>query len=445
MRKVITYGTFDLLHSGHINLLRRAKELGDYLVVGVTSDSYDKSRGKLNVKQNIIERIQNVLKLKLADEIIIEEYEGQKIDDIIKKKIDVFAIGSDWQDKFDYLKKFCEVVYLERTKGISSTELRNFSNGIIKLGIIGYGRIAERFIAESKYVSGVEISYVFGLNKEKGESFVTRNQLLNFFTNFDEFIGKVDAVYIATPHQFHYDYIMKSLSYDKHVLCEKPMVLKESEAIEVFELAKSKKLVLLEAIKTVFSPGFIRLTSLIHTGIIGEVKHVEATFTKLVNSPSREVDDIDFGGSLYELGSYPLIAIMKILGYNYEDVVIKRITNNKIDIFTEVDFKFRNALANAYVGLGVKKEGNLIISGTNGYIYVDSPWWKTEFFEARYEDLNLNRKFYYKFEGDGLRYELAEFIKMINNCESETFLLNSVYSITLAKIMEISKKEGNMI
>ena len=124
MKKVITYGTFDLLHEGHINLLKRAKALGDYLIVGVTTENYDRGRGKLNVQKSTLERIEDVKKTGFADEIIIEEYEGQKIEDIQKYNIDIFAIGSDWKGKFDYLKEYCQVVYLERTKGISSTQLR---------------------------------------------------------------------------------------------------------------------------------------------------------------------------------------------------------------------------------------------------------------------------------------------------------------------------------
>lgn len=95
MIKVITYGTFDLLHYGHINLLKRARKLGDYLIVGVTSENYDKYRGKLNVSQSLAERIRNVMDTGLADEIVVEEYEGQKIDDITRLKVDIFVVGSD--------------------------------------------------------------------------------------------------------------------------------------------------------------------------------------------------------------------------------------------------------------------------------------------------------------------------------------------------------------
>ena len=125
MTKVITYGTYDLLHYGHIRLLERAKALGDYLIVGVTADDFDKTRGKINVQQSLMERVLAVKKTGLADEIIIEEYEGQKIDDILRYNVDIFTVGSDWKGKFDYLNEYCKVVYLDRTQGVSSTELRS--------------------------------------------------------------------------------------------------------------------------------------------------------------------------------------------------------------------------------------------------------------------------------------------------------------------------------
>ena len=155
MKKVITYGTYDLLHQGHINLLKRAKDLGDYLIVGVTNDNFDRERGKLNVRNNVMERVEAVRATGFADQIIIEDYVGQKIDDIQKYSVDIFAIGSDWEGKFDYLNEFCKVVYLPRTEGISSTMLRNDTQEIIKIGIVGCGRIANRFVNESMFVSGL--------------------------------------------------------------------------------------------------------------------------------------------------------------------------------------------------------------------------------------------------------------------------------------------------
>lgn len=160
MKKVITYGTYDLLHYGHIRLLERAKALGDYLIVGVTADDFDKTRGKINVQQSLMERIEAVRHTGIADEIIIEEYEGQKIDDVRRLGVDIFTVGSDWIGCFDYLKEYCEVVYLDRTQGVSSTELRSEKREL-RLGLIGEGSVLNKYFSECKFVNGVVISGVY--------------------------------------------------------------------------------------------------------------------------------------------------------------------------------------------------------------------------------------------------------------------------------------------
>lgn len=121
MVKVITYGTYDLFHYGHQRLLERAKALGDYLIVGVISDSFDLTRGKINAQQSLMERIESVRATGLADEIIVEEYEGQKIDDIKRYGVDIFTVGSDWKGKFDYLNEYCKVGLLMRLTIIESS------------------------------------------------------------------------------------------------------------------------------------------------------------------------------------------------------------------------------------------------------------------------------------------------------------------------------------
>ena len=159
MVKVITYGTYDLLHYGHIRLLERAKKLGDYLIVGVTADDFDKTRGKINVQQSLMERIEAVRATGLADEIIVEEYEGQKIDDIRRYDIDIFTVGSDWKGKFDYLNEYCKVVYLDRTEGVSSSDIRSEQRKI-RLGIIGDSPVAAKYVSESQFVNGIEVTSI---------------------------------------------------------------------------------------------------------------------------------------------------------------------------------------------------------------------------------------------------------------------------------------------
>ena len=124
MKRIITYGTFDLLHRGHVNLLKRAKELGDYLIVGVSTDEFNKLKGK-NSYYSYNDRKYIVQAIKYVDKVIPEKTWSQKINDIIKYNIDIFVIGDDWKGKFDFLNLYCKVIYLPRTKGISTTKIKN--------------------------------------------------------------------------------------------------------------------------------------------------------------------------------------------------------------------------------------------------------------------------------------------------------------------------------
>ena len=442
MKKVITYGTYDLLHQGHINLLRRAKELGDYLIVGVTSDSFDRGRGKLNVRNNVLERVEAVKATGYADEVIIEDYLGQKIDDIQKYDVDIFAIGSDWEGKFDYLNEYCKVVYLPRTEGISSTMLRAESTTTVKVGIIGCGRVANRFPNEAGVVSGVEVVAAYDINIDAAHQLSSKNEQVVTYLVLDDFYKAVDAVYIATPHISHYYYIKQALEAGKHVLCETPMVLNGDEAKKVYALAESKGLILMEANKTAHCPAFNHLMVMIKSGVIGEVVDIEASLSQLLDKNGREFDKEQGGGALFEQGSYPLLPIFKLCGINYENLNLYSRMDKDIDIHTKGVFRYKNAVCSFKVGLGVKTEGNLVISGTKGYAYVPAPWWLTDYFEFRYEDQNENKKFFYKWDGFGLRYEIQEFISSIINHRISNSRLRRRESIQMAKVMQqfIEKK-----
>ena len=437
MKRVITYGTYDLLHEGHINLLRRAKALGDYLIVGVTNDSFDRERGKLNVRNNVLERVEAVKATGFVDQVIIEDYMGQKIDDILKYDVDIFAIGSDWEGKFDYLKEYCEVVYLPRTEGVSSTMLRAESETIVNIGVVGCGRIAQRFIPETTKVDAVRLAAVYDTSRKVAEAIVEDESLI--CESFEELVERVDAVYIATPHLAHYDQTKYALMHNRHVLCETPLVLRGDQAQELYELAREKSLVLLEANKTAYCPAFNHLITLIKSGLIGDVVGIDASESKLWGDENlkRELNPNEAGGSLYEMGSYPLLPILKLLGTNHEDInIYSRRNGNGVDVYTRGIVRYHNAIASFQLGLGVKTEGNLIISGTQGYAYVPSPWWKTDYFELRYEDQNRNKKYFYKWDEPGLRYEIQEFVSCIINRRYTSARLTPRESIAMARIME---------
>ncbi|MBQ8205213.1 MAG: Gfo/Idh/MocA family oxidoreductase [Alistipes sp.] len=444
MKRVITYGTYDLLHEGHLNLLRRAKALGDYLIVGVTNDSFDRERGKLNVRDNVLERVEAIRATGIADKIIIEDYVGQKIDDIIKYDVDIFAIGSDWEGKFDYLKEYCEVAYLPRTEGVSSTMLRAESEVVINIGVVGCGRIAKRFVSEVSRVDAAHLCALYDTCRTAAEALTPDSSLV--CDSFEALVDKSDAVYIATPHLQHYAQAKYALERGRHVLCETPMVLNADQAEELYAIAEGRGLILLEANKTAFCPAFNHLISLIKSGLIGDVVGIDASESKLWGEDKlrRELDPNEAGGSMFEMGSYPLLPILKLLGTEYENInIYSRLNDNSVDVYTRGIIRYHNAVASFQLGLGVKTEGNLVISGTQGYAYVPSPWWKTDYFELRYEDQNRNKKYFYKWDEPGLRYEIQEFVSCIVNRRTSARMTPKM-SITMARIMQQFAERQNI-
>ena len=404
MIKVITYGTYDLLHEGHIRLLERAKALGDYLIVGVTSDDFDRSRGKINVKQSLTKRIEGIKKTGLADEIIVEEYEGQKIDDIQKYGVSIFTVGSDWEGYFDYLKEYCTVIYLPRTTGISSSELRA-EDRKLNLGLLGgfEENVLNKYFQESSFVNGITVTTLFNSSKSTDVN----------LQDYEDFLEDCDCVYILSHPTKHYREIKHALERGKHVLCESPIALTLEETKELFALAEKKNLILMEAIKTAYSNAYNRLILLVKTGKIGKVVSVDATCTSLQNFNNKNLETS--WNSICAWGPTAMLPIFQLLQGSYETQMYSLFENEtlKYDSFTKIDFFFQNATASIKVGRGVKSEGELIISGTEGYIYVPAPWWKTDYFELRFEDPNENRRYFYPLEGEGIRLQLLAFSKAI--------------------------------
>lgn len=434
-RIVITYGTFDVLHQGHINLLRRAKELGDWLIVGVTTDNFDLERGKLNTRDSVMKRVQAVKDTGYADEVIIEEYKGQKIDDIQKYNVDVFAIGSDWEGYFDYLKEYCEVVYLPRTQGISSTMLRE-SQISVRIGVIGTGSIARRFVPEASFVSGNEISAAYNPDTEACRDYCRTFGIGTAASSLEELLANCDAVYVASPHYTHFEYAKAALEAGKDVFCETPFVLHLAEAKELYAIAEAKRRTLMVAHKTAYCPAFRHLVTMLKSGVIGKIVDINASVTTLTDERSVKLDHNRFGGSMNENACFPLLPILKLLGQDVRNINFYSIMKNDVDMYTKAVFRYDNATASFQVGLGAKTEGNMVISGTKGYIYVPAPWWKTDYFEQRFEDQNLNRKCFFPFMGEGLRYEIREFISHILNPDQSLYLLTKEEILKMTQIQE---------
>lgn len=442
--RVITYGTYDLLHYGHIRLLERAKALGDYLIVGITSDDYDKSRGKINVQQSLMERIEAVRATGIADEVIVEEYEGQKIDDIRRHGVDIFTVGSDWTGKFDYLGQYCKVVYLDRTEGVSSSEIRT-ADRKIRLGLVGSKEsiILSKYTTECNVVNGIEL---VGIATEKNV-LDDRLSSLRQFDSYADLLKASDAVYIISNPGDHYNQIKQALKQGKHVICESPIAIKAQHISELFNLAEKNNLILMDAIKTAYATAYDRLMLIAKGGKIGEIVSVDATCTSL-----REVIDSEIPtawNSICGWGPTAMLPIFQLLGADYAKSHISSYfldEQNSYDLFTHILFQYPDSVATVKVGRGVKSEGELIISGTKGYIYVPAPWWKTDYFEIRYENTSENKRYFYQLDGEGIRYELVAFVKAIRTKKNYSYISKDV-SINIGRVVEdfYNRKNVNVI
>lgn len=427
MKKVITYGTYDLLHFGHVRLLERAKALGDYLIVGVTADDFDLNRGKINVQQSLMERIEAVKATGLADEIIVEEYEGQKIDDIKRYGVDIFTVGSDWVGKFDYLNEYCKVVYLDRTQGVSSSELRAEKRNI-RIGLVGEPEHLVKFKRECAFVNGIEVVGAYSINKEEVSKFL--GELPIVANSYEELLLEVDAVYLLSHPTKHYEQAKKALESGKNVLCEAPIALKSDQLIELEGMAKEKGLILMNGIKTAYATAYYRLLLLVKSGRIGKPVSVETTCTSMrfFNPDDLVLMETDWN-SICSWGPVALLPVFQILGTEYKDcdIITSFVNKEKMyDKFTKINFLFKDAVATVKVGKGIKSEGEMVIAGTKGYVYVPAPWWKTEYFEIRYENQTDNKKFFYQLDGEGLRYEIVSFVRSVNEGIKRSYIDENV-------------------
>ena len=395
-------------------------------------------------------RLEHVRNCPWVDEVILEDHHGQKVEDIQRYGADIFAIGDDWLGKFDYLEKLCRVVYLKRTPDISSTLLRYEKYPFLRVGLIGSGRIARRFVNEAGFVRGIQIPCVYHPSPDDSASlqeFLQSHTSIVKVRTLEKLFDQTDAVYIASPHQTHYAYAKAALEAGRHVLCEKPLAFSAAQAEELFALAKQKDLVLMEAVKTAYCPGFVKLCGIAKSGFIGDIVDVSACFTRLTPPGCREWTDLQWGGSFTELGSYLMLPVVKFLGTDHLEWQFHSVENSAgLDIFTGFLARRGSQLASGRCGLGVKSEGELIISGTKGYLIAEAPWWKTSYFELRYEDPSKRERFCEEYEGDGLRYEIADFMYRVQGHPGREFKLTPEESICMASAFEMFlEKSGRKI
>ena len=431
MKKILTYGTFDLFHKGHYNILKRAKEYGDYLVVGVTGENYDIGRGKLNVHDSLATRIENVQKTGFVDEIIVEEYLGQKIGDIIKHDIDTFVIGDDWRGKFDHLSRYCNMVYLERTKGISSTQIREETFDQYDIGIVCDFPDDNQIIKEAKLVNGFEVKNVYCEDKKVLDKFLDKYDVENTCESYSELVEKSDIVYVRGEIEKRYSYIRKALNSGKHVIYDPPATFKQHELEELINLAKKKKVILMKNIKMVHIHVFNQLLWMTQGGLIGDILSFNCAISKY---------DINRSNIFYDLCVYTLIPMLKIMGPDYEkfDYIVKK--DGEIVEFASMNFVYPKSRAIITVGNKMRVDNQLEIIGTEGTIRMKNEWWKSRNFEIHTPYSTDVQVFNTNFEGNGFKYLIREMSNLLANDRIDSRRIFEDESLTIISILEKIKK-----
>lgn len=392
---VITYGTFDLFHQGHYNILRRAKELGDYLIVGVTGETYDIERGKLSVKDSLVKRIENVKETGFADLIIVEEYLGQKIQDIIKYNVDILVVGSDWIGKFDHMKKYCEVKYLERTKNISSTMLRESDEEILKLGIVSDDLRDDDFIIESKYVSGIHAESVYSDDDSMAEQFRNKFELDKSFSDYDAFLNETDIIYIKCNRKNKFDRIKRALERKKIVLSSPVLSDSAEEIRELYDCANKNGTVLVECLPTFYLQAFVQLLWNAKGNLIGDLISVKNGFRI---GGLAGINRNDLKANIY----FSALVAEEFFGTN-TDFSLNSVAYGE-SRYSILIGKSESGIYLSEIGDGDYISTKMEIRGTDGEIIIPEDWWYTGYFELHKKGEGSFKRYSWNFEGNGMRY-----------------------------------------
>jgi choline-phosphate cytidylyltransferase len=307
--------------------------------------------------------------------------------------------------------------------------------------LVGGSSYLNKVASEALFVNGVSLSGIYADCRENLSSEVRALPIVT--EDYSELLDNADAIYVHSHPRLHYNQVKQALEAGKHVMCESPIAMDKNECKELFSLAEKKGCILMDALRTAYATAYHRILLLVKGGRIGHIVSVDTVCTSL-----RNVDSSDGHGmaeewnSITAWGPTALLPIFQLLGTDYkEKKIISHFSKNRksYDTFSKIDFIYEDAVASMKVGMGIKSEGALVISGTKGYVFVPAPWWKTDYFEIRYENPADNRKYFYQLDGEGIRYELATFAKAIENGKLDSRIGADVTE-SICRVMEDFEK-----
>lgn len=435
MKKVITYGTFDMFHEGHYNILKRAKEYGDYLVVAVTGESYDIGRGKLSVRDSLATRMENVRNSGFADEIIVEEYLGQKISDIIKYGIDVFVIGDDWRGKFDHMADYCELIYLPRTEGISSTQIREETFEKHRIGIIADRLSDNTLVSDAKKVSGFFVDRVYAEDEKLAGEFRERYSLEAAYTDLEEFYKGLDIVYVRTELADRYRYIKGALEAGKHVIGDTPFTIDVEREKELLDLAAEKDVILMHNIKAIHTQVFIQLLWMVKAGLLGDILHVDCRASK---------NDRNIRQLFYELTTDALTMMFNTFGMKYDDLQKTVVEEDGSLEYMLMNIKYPHYDISINIGNQIRVENKIEIIGTQGTIRLGENWWRADSFELLTVGEDVSKKYHVNYDGNGFKFIIKDMSIMMNEGRREYRLMNRNLDLAITEVLQGIGEESEL-
>lgn len=308
----------------------------------------------------------------------------------------------------------------------------------VKWGIIGLGKIAHQFAQELLLVEDAEIAGVASRDLEKATEFAQMYNCKKAFGSYDEIINDadIDILYIATPHNSHAVLTIKALENNKHVLCEKPIALKYADALQMVTASSKNNKFFMEAFWTRFNPSFQESLTKIKNGEIGAVKYITADFAFPVkNLENNRLTDIKLGGgALMDIGVYPLFLAYTILGIPKEIISKSNFNESGADMQTSMILQYDNSQAVLHSSFLSSSNMKATISGSEGRINLNSPWYKAKSYTLIKND--QKNKYQLPLIGKGYTYEIEECHKCIRENKIESELWSHQNSLDLIKIVD---------
>lgn len=284
-------------------------------------------------------------------------------------------------------------------------------------GLIGPGRIAENFAQALTVIDDAELYAIASRNEQRASNFANKYKIENIYLDYNELVndGKIDAVYIATPHRFHYEQIKLCLEAGKAVLCEKPLTVNAAQSQELMLLAKSKGLFLMEAVWTRFLPIYKQVKNWLDAGVIGEVKSLQSNFGFCI---PKDLDDRLYnhdlaGGTLLDMGIYNITVSQWVYGENPESIqAMSLLTETEVDEHTSVNMQYSDGRFSQFTcSFMAKHRNDFCIYGTKGQIKIHDMFWCTNkaTLVTESETLTIDKPF----RSTGFEYEIEEAMSCI--------------------------------